>query len=235
LREKTFIEYAKTNYGVTVTFDQAVMLRELWLKSFPEMELHLQPEKDPSHPDMFIAKNIQGWVKPNTMYCAACNAAFQSLAASSTKLALWELYRNNIRTNLAVHDEAICELEIGPNLQKEVALVQECMIKGMGRVVKHVPIRVESALMIQWNKKAKPIYGPDGETLLIWTPDVLPLTKKDPKVVVKVEALLKRPVEDMLKMDPKEVADLTPEGWRPLFNHKNEGLYGWQPLASAYN
>lgn len=211
------------------------MLRELWLKSFPEMELHLQPEKDPKHPDMFIASNVQGWVKPNTMYCAACNAAFQSLAASSSKMALWELYRNGIQTNLFVHDEAICELEIGPNLQSQVALVQNCMIKGMGRIVKHVPIKVESALMIQWNKKAKPIYAADGQTLLIWTPDVLPVTLKDPKAVQKLESLIPKPAKELVKMDPADIVKLTPAGYRAVWNHNAKGIYGFQPITSALN
>jgi hypothetical protein len=85
--------------------------------------------------------------------------------------------------------------------------------------------------MINWNKKAKPIFDKDGHRLLIWTPDIVAVNKKDKNESWR--KLVNRPFNELTTMDPKDVP--VPDGYRIVWNEGGKSLYGYQPLKSAYN
>jgi hypothetical protein len=58
---------------VKVSAEQAKMMRELWMDAFPEMEKHLDPPRDPAHPDYFIGRTLTGRKRSRSEFCAACN------------------------------------------------------------------------------------------------------------------------------------------------------------------
>lgn len=76
LGRQKFKIFAKTNYGVELTEDQCVQLKELWLKKFPEMAQHLKPPKDPEWPEKYIGRTTTGRLRHNCEYCASANYPF---------------------------------------------------------------------------------------------------------------------------------------------------------------
>jgi len=186
-----FILQSKANYNVDFTEDQAFMLKELWLSSFPEMEYHLAPNRDFNKykivvdgvekwvSDRYIAQTINGRTRRGATYCAACNYPFQGLAADGAKMALWYLYQAGYPVVNFIHDETITELkrnqviriEDDDPLQAKVKDIDRLMLAGMQQVITNVLVKVEGALMNRWEKGAKPIYNradPATRKLLVW-------------------------------------------------------------------
>lgn len=169
---ETFQEYALATYGVVLTPEQCEFLKDLWKDSFPEMRYHLKPMEDPTMRSrdgdtLYLAQTVTGRVRHGATYCSACNYAFQGLAADGAKVAMWYLYMSRFKMVNFIHDEIITELREDDQLQRKVTKIDELMIKGMRRVIKHVDIRVEGALMYRWHKDAAPVYD-DDKNLLVW-------------------------------------------------------------------
>jgi len=231
LAAATFVAYARDSYGVHVTEERAAQLIQIWKETFPEMAMHLKPPPDPDHPGMYIGKTISGRIRSNCMFCSALNFSFQGLASDCSKLALWNFYINDIKSTGFVHDEIVSEWPIDGNLQQAVELGCNLMLNSMGVYCPQVMCKVEASLMINWNKKAKPIFDKDGHRLLIWTPDIVAVNKKDKNESWR--KLVNRPFNELTTMDPKDVP--VPDGYRIVWNEGGKSLYGYQPLKSAYN
>ena len=118
----------------------------------------------------YIAQTINGRSRRNATYCSACNYSFQGLVADGAKIALWYLYQRGYKVVNFIHDEVIVELPLDDRLQHSVKEISALMIKGMQRVIHHVEIRTDGALMRRWYKEAKNITDEDGN-LLIWEPN----------------------------------------------------------------
>lgn len=220
----TFITYARSSYGVDITRRQAEELKKLWLESFPEMEQHLKGKADPQFPGMYIAETITGRIRSNSDYCSALNTRFQGLASDGAKFALFDIWRAGYKIVNFIHDEIIVELPIDSELNKKALKVGELMIKGMRRVTPNTSIKVEGAMFVQWNKKAKGVYGADGE-MKIWTPDIITPSKEK----TEEKELLGLPKEDV-----ERVAART--GYRLLWADEHlSKFYGWQPSCSVLN
>jgi DNA polymerase I-like protein with 3'-5' exonuclease and polymerase domains len=177
LGAKTFQHYAR-GYGIMITVEQSADLRELWLKTFPEMDEHLHPDLDSRYSytdedtERYLASTYMGRKKGRSSFCAACNYPFQGLAADGAKLALWQIYKlerkSNFRVVNFVHDEVIVELLEDDKLQKNIKLIQAAMVYGMQRVCPDILVKTEGALMYRWDKAAKPVHDEVGN-LLVWT------------------------------------------------------------------
>lgn len=231
LGKKTFVDYAKTNYGVNVTEEQAENLIHIWKETFPEMEQHLKPVPDPRHPGMYIVEVKGGRIRSNTPFCAACNTKFQGLASDCSKLALWFCYKESVPVVNFVHDEIISEWFIDDQLQNNVTKVQALMLEAMGVLCPDVKAKVEAALMINWNKNAKPIFDSCGHRLLIWTPDIITVSAKDKEQ--KWRKLINKSIEELATFTPQTLPSIN--GFRAVWNEGAKSIYGWQPLVSAYN
>jgi DNA polymerase-1 len=186
-----FIIQSKATYGVDFTMDQAIMLKELWLATFPEMGEHLSPPEDPKYypsgdkdedgkeimrADRYIAQTINGRVRRGASYCSACNYPFQGLSADGAKMALWYLYLSGFDVVNFIHDETITELDEDDTLQARCAEIDRLMLAGMKTVIKNVLVKVEGGLMRRWHKGAEPVFDSDIEgsrRLLVWEPGIV--------------------------------------------------------------
>ena len=230
LGARRFIVYAR-GYGVELTLDQAQALRDLWLASFPEMTEHLKPPvsyivkydmtdlelEEAGRGQRYMGITVTGRIRANCSFCAACNTPFQGSSADGARNGSWGLPLLPLTLGNFVHDENITLFPRSNRVQWIVEQVEGIMIARMQEVLPNVSIRVESALMLRWDKKAKAIYNKKGD-MQIWVPDVIEYTKKD----IEANGPLQ---EDALISRAAELAAM------PLYNAEGKP-FGWYPIAS---
>jgi len=175
LGAKTFIPYAK-GYGLTVTMEEAIKARNEWLRTFPEMELHLvatpmsttleEEEKlaKDGEREKYTVTTYTGRKRNNTTFTAALNTKFQGTAADGAKLVMWELYKRGPVYKIVdfIHDEFILELPYDEFLTARIKHIQSIMEVNMKRVVPQVKIQTEAAVMFNWSKKADAYFDTEG-------------------------------------------------------------------------
>lgn len=178
---ETFVSYAKTSYKVTITREMAREIKEVWLRSWPEMQEYFA----------FIRSSLVGprnhklslpysnRLSQGDSYCAACNKPFQGLGADVGKLAGWFLAREcyvekdsplfGCRPVNFVHDQFLIET---PEERAHEAAVrtQELMNHAGALVLPDVPVKTKPLLSRIWSKNSKRLIGPDGR-LIPWQPD----------------------------------------------------------------
>lgn len=177
-----FRRFAKVQYNVDMTEDEARAAKQAWLEMWPEMleffQIAAQATANPAQlADEWhlFSERLRG----NQRYSALCNGRFQGLGADAAKLALWGVTRAQYtepssplygtRTILFVHDELIAEVEPerGPEAASELGRV---MCLNANQFLPDVPVRTEPLLMSLWSKAAEPIYDETGR-LKVWSPD----------------------------------------------------------------
>lgn len=178
-----FIIYAKTQYGVSLTKDQAKKVFQAFFRAFPEVRRYLDTI------DRFkISKDIGQFYQceqlftdrvrlvPESGYCAACNTFFQGLASDVVKeafinLANETIFKQGCSTiiNLPIHDEFIFELK-RETAHEEAYRLSRIMIESAKKYLPDVKIiKAEPALMNRWEKEAEPTFDKDGR-LIPWEP-----------------------------------------------------------------
>ena len=159
-----FITYAR-GYGVTISEEESFELKALWLRTFPEMPLHLKPEpmNDSRFGDRYKAVTLTGRLRVNCSFCAACNSVFQGLAADCSKLAGWRLLKEGYRLVNFVHDEYIAELPLDEHLTARAKYMAQVMIEEMQKITPDVRVSSTPALMFRWSKAAEDWYDGDGD------------------------------------------------------------------------
>lgn len=140
-----FVQYAKTTYGVEITRDEAIKVREQWFITYPENEKYMNDTSSQSW-------TITGRMRGNADYCASKNTPFQGLASDGAKLALFYLEKANFKPVAFVHDEIICEEPIEGHESRFIEM-QQIMINAMKMVVPDVKVGVEGHIMTKWEKK----------------------------------------------------------------------------------
>lgn len=113
LGPRTFIQYAKSPYGVIVDLETATMLRDIWKQTFPEMNLYFDYINnqcvDPYNKqkvtvdertgeervsNRYHYQSPGGFYRAGCDYCAAANGlGLQTPAAEGAKLSVWEVGR----------------------------------------------------------------------------------------------------------------------------------------------
>lgn len=101
LSAKTFVTYAR-GYGANINEAQAQEVKDIWLRTFPEMSKHLKPNYD-SATDSYYATTLTGRTRGKCSYCEACNYVFQAVSADVSKTALWKIYRKKKRAVNFIH------------------------------------------------------------------------------------------------------------------------------------
>lgn len=212
--------------------EQIAILDKGWLDTFPEMKEHLKPPRDPNNKDRFIGAIISGRTKPNMTFCAALNAQFQGLASDCSKLAGWLLYNSTIPINLInfIHDEYLAEQPIDEHLQDTCRLIAQLMIDGMRILTPDVTVRVEQAMMVNWDKKAKGIYSLNKD-LLCWTPDIVEFSSKDKKESWK--KYVPYSLDDIMKMSSDDLIRKCPKEFRLVWTEHAKAPFGLQPMTSV--
>lgn len=184
LGPETFMQFARTTYGVIVTMDEAVELRELWHSTYPEWKPYFEWVNSQSDPhnmgDLFYVSPM-GMRRAATTYCATANGvALQTPSAEGMKAAHWKITRKcwdpteesllfSSRVVNVIHDELIIEMpddELKSDRAKEA---QGIMENTMTKFLPSVSISTEASLMRRWYKQAEPVFGANNE-LLLWEP-----------------------------------------------------------------
>lgn len=142
----TFIDFARSPYGVIVNHDQAVELRDIWRVTYPEAPMYLEYINehcyDPTSAGMvdddgkplrlYRYTSPLGMVRSRAAYCAAANGyGLQTPEAEGMKLACFALQRacwdRSIGSKLygrvfpivMIHDEIVGEVLWEPGSEKE--------------------------------------------------------------------------------------------------------------------
>lgn len=179
LMYKTFVDYARTSYGVIVTEEQAKQIREAFFLAFPEVDFYhrymqrLLVNKDIG--SFYECKQIgtdRVRMVPDSAYCSACNTFFQGLASDGVKQAFIDVcnatFFGDLKSvpKLVVHDEIIFEVPID-DAHNEAMALSKIMVNSMQKFLPDITnIKAEPALMTRWEKGAEPVYK-DGK-LVVW-------------------------------------------------------------------
>ena len=214
----SFSSYAR-NYGVELTVDEARPLCTLWKDTFPETRLYLEnpgPELDEMAPrplptddpktrklkEIFRYKcvNLQGRKRARCSFTQASNTGFQSHAADSTKMAMWNIYKAGYTTLSVIHDETITLIPYDSLTTARAAHIQELMVNSMRQLTPDVKVKAEPALMFRWAKSAEPYFFKGN--LIPW--EIVPKKKEMKNGEVKIS-----PIEepDLTLTQSQELSD----------------------------
>jgi DNA polymerase-1 len=176
----TFVDYAKANYGVQVSLDQAQVLKTVWTQTWPEMPDYLRMVGNETRAPFPMIKHLYSnrW-RGGVSFTEACNSRFQGLGADAMKAAGWRIARAcyvdtssplfGCRIVNFVHDEFILEAplhrvhEAGQELSRIIrTTLQEWLPDMDPKAIKAKPVA-----MLRWSKKAKAVYDKEGR-LIPW-------------------------------------------------------------------
>ena len=177
LGANSFKAYAKASYGVELSQERAVEVRNEWLSTWPEASKYFSFISRAVGQYGTLAQVRSGRIRGGCTYTAGCNTLFQGLAADAAKEAGFNLARAcyadpgsplfGSRTVNFIHDEFILEVPEATAHECSVEVVR--VMEEAGKVwMPDCPPRAEPALMRRWAKDAEPVYR-DGR-LVPWEP-----------------------------------------------------------------
>lgn len=187
LGPKTFVEFAKRDYGISIDVETAETLRNIWFETYPEMREYLHCIssncRDPLHSEKFWYQGPLGIVRTNCVYTECANGmALQTPAAMGGKFSLISLSRacydasvgsalyGQVKILAFIHDEFLLEVPEKENTSELVKEAQKIMEESFTVVAcKDVGIKTEASLMRRWDKKAEPVFNSKGD-LIVWEP-----------------------------------------------------------------
>ena len=140
---ETFIQFSK-GYGLTITPQQAQIMKNTWFDAFPEIKGYMKNEKGE-------VTTLTGRKRGNTTYCAEKNTPFQGLSADGAKLALYNLDKEGFKVVGFVHDEIICEVKCEEATEK-LKVMEKIMIDQMRGVIPDIKIGVDSMISDRYCK-----------------------------------------------------------------------------------
>ena len=177
LQAPALVEYAKSNYGVEITLEQAHMLKSIWEEAWPEIQLYFQYVKQQTgRRTGTIVHHYSQRVRGKCIFTQAANTYFQGLAADAAKAAYRliakacyldtssPLYGTRI-VNF-IHDEWIGEApwSRAPEAAEELSRL---MIVGAQPYLPDMHIKAEACVMKFWSKKAQTLRDGNGR-LMAW-------------------------------------------------------------------
>lgn len=174
----TFIDYARKNYNVIVTREEALALRQFWLNAWPEAQLWLDYAKQIITGGQ---RQVKYWVanryRGDLRFTEAANGFFQALAADAAKAAGFLIakacYADNdnvlygSRPAMFIHDEFVVEVADDHYASDKAHELARLMVKGASPFLPDIPPVVEPLVSRLWSKKAKPVKDRNGR-LVPW-------------------------------------------------------------------
>ena len=107
-------------------------------------------------------ETITGRIQSKATYCQVRNSRFQGLAGDGAKLALFELFKREIRVVAFIHDEIVIEVPEGSDYRSRRDGLMEVMKSCMQQVVPDVKIGVHcNGVMKHWSKEVENQYEDD--------------------------------------------------------------------------
>jgi hypothetical protein len=210
---RAFKAWAKANYQIVLTDQQAMDLHAMWKLRWPEHKPYF------NYVGTLVGGGDWGTVmhlgsnrlRAGVPYTVACNSFFQGLAADCAKDAGFRLAHEcyvdvesvlyGCRIVNFIHDEFILEVPI--ERAHECSMRVVAIMEEAGRLwCPDVPPRAEPALMHRWMKAAEPVWC-DGR-LIAWTPEIGEI-RKDKSNTAKILQLWP-------KLNPQEQRAMLQEG-----------------------
>jgi DNA polymerase-1 len=154
MRAKGFRAYAKSQYGVELTEDEAGRYRDGFFKSYPGLAAwHARVEKEHAAQTRTLLgrRRLLGPKEPDT---ERLNSPVQGTGADGLKLALGLLWERRAEVPgafpvLVVHDEIVVECDAAQEGAVE-AWVRQAMLDGMAPLIDPVPVEVEVKVAPTW-------------------------------------------------------------------------------------
>jgi DNA polymerase I len=179
LSPRTLVDYARSGYGLRVTFEEAQTIKNQWIATWPEMAQFFSYVSSKVGEDVTtLVDPLTGYVRGGVGYCDGCNHHFQHRAASGAKAALFEVAREayavpesplyGSRPVVFVHDEIIAEVP-ADRAHEASARLAEVMCREMAKYLPDLPVTAAPALMTRWTKSADAVYDANG-WLVPWEP-----------------------------------------------------------------
>jgi DNA polymerase-1 len=155
--------YALSNYGVSLSPEQAKEYRERFFRTYEGLERwHRETKrklKEAENRGGIVVETLAGRKRRVESLTTALNTPIQGTGADGLKAAVavyykWLLERGlwgKVRIVLLVHDEIVVEAP-EPLALEATLLLTEAMREGMGAIVKGVPIEVEAGIYADWGQ-----------------------------------------------------------------------------------
>lgn len=173
-----FVEYARANYGVTITQERAAEAKYAWKTTWPEAEGWLNFINSLVEQGGGLASichyKTNRW-RGGLKFTEAANSPFQGLGADIATRALWLVTRAcwhpasllyGCRVVNFVHDEIVAEARDG----EQALEIARLMNVAADEFLMHVRMRpVDALLSSVWSKRAKQIKDENGR-LVVWHP-----------------------------------------------------------------
>ncbi|MGD9896233.1 MAG: DNA polymerase [Candidatus Methylacidiphilaceae bacterium] len=150
-----FQQYAKTNFNVDLTLDEAKSLRARFFKAYPAIAAWHESEKDSW--DDWATTRLGRRRQVGDKLCARINHPVQGGAADGVKLALLDLDRAlpaHSRIVALVHDEFVVETP-EESAEEVAALTVYCMAYRMQKLYPECPIRADYSVGRSWGAKGQ--------------------------------------------------------------------------------
>lgn len=180
LGDKNLVKYAKNNFGIDITIEEAREMKEQWFAAFPEMREYFKLMgslcDNPSRlGEIMIPRSKQ--IRGGAMYCALCNTPFQGLGAVCSGRALWLLAeacyvdRDSVlfgcRNVCHVHDENILESPDDGLVHERAMELARIMDVGANEYLVDVPMKTDPQAMRFWSKEAFDLRNGEGR-IIAW-------------------------------------------------------------------
>lgn len=175
-----FADYARAYTGgaLRMTQEQARAQKAYWLRKWPEMaDYFASVERLRQGNSYTVVMQGSGLIRKGCTFTAACNCAFQALAAHGAKRALYQTVRACYAVPKSplygshavafIHDEVIIEAP-ADSVHEAGAELARILVDTMQAVVPDVRITATPAAMRRWFKGAEPVFV-DGR-LVLWEP-----------------------------------------------------------------
>lgn len=164
---KKFLLFSKQQYGIDMTLEEGMALREFYLDTFPEVRGYFEYLSWLTETGQPFRQFVSGRLRGGVGFTDGCNTGFQGLAADGAKRALWAVTqacyaepRSPLfggRVLAFIHDEICSEVRIETAHEAALETVR-LMEREMQAVCPDIPIRATPALSTAWVKAAEPRY-----------------------------------------------------------------------------
>lgn len=185
LGAERLVDYARKNYNVIISLEEAYELSDFWKESWPESGPWFDwIDAQTSAATPVIKQLFSNRYRGNVGFTDAANSFFQGLAADAMKAAGFLIAKacyvdqNSVlfgaRPVLTVHDEFVVEVDDDQYAAEATEELAHLMIKGASPFLPDVPPEVEPLLARRWSKAAKPVRDANNR-LIPWD-----LPRRDP-------------------------------------------------------
>lgn len=141
----TFVHHA-ANFGVAITLEESIWLKEEWGKVFPEM---IKYWKRGYGKDTVIFDT--GFIRAGCSYTEYLNCPMQGKVIEGAKLALYMLIKSGYHVVAFIHDQIIIDHPI-ESAKEALENVKQIMIEAMQKVIINVKINVTGDLKTRFEK-----------------------------------------------------------------------------------